>query len=220
MIHDVRFTASPAYEIHAICEKAGIPYAHITPKTRSRTRIGESSFLPNRMAYFSDVSSLEANWVGLVESQTHWSIIVYASEEEASEFSVPYSSEASIDWVLQSLMNERDLVDKMTRRVQKNANKTYLSSVLTELYKIQPKEERPFTDVFKYLSGVSKGFHSERLGLMAAVKSAKPIRRAIKELKKDRSIANIRKVAKEMHIDTFEINYTLAKGKLKELDDD
>ena len=218
MIHDVRLTASPAYEIHAICTLAGIPYAHVTESRSSKASIHQTSFMPNKLAYVGSVEILEQNWEGFVDSATPWSIVVHASAEEAGELSLPYAERAHRGWIFQGLLSTSQLVKVMTRKAVKNANKTYLSAVITELYKIQPKEDRPFMLVFRYLAGVTNSVDLDRPGLALAVKAARPIRRAIKALGKDRTMPNIRRVAKALRIDTFEINYTLAKGSVKKLD--
>ena len=218
MIYDVRVTASPAYEIHAICAKAGIPYTRITESGHTKSSITRSSFVTNRLAYLNSVAILEEHWAGLVASTTSWSVVVRASEEEAAELNFPYSERSHISWILRGLMSEASLIRTLTKVVAVNANRSYLSSVITELYRIQPKEARPFREVFRYLAGESAFLAEDiRPSLALAVKGALPIRRAVKALKKDRSIENKRRIAKLLSIDLFEINYTLAKGSVKKL---
>lgn len=217
MIYNVRLTASPAYEIHSLCSKAGIPYVRVTEAGHSKTLINRSTFVTNKLAYLSSVAVLEEHWESLVASTIPWTLVVRASEEEASEMRFPYSERAHTSWILRGLMSEKTLVRTLTKVPVVNANVSYLGSVITELYRIQPKEARPFREVFRYLSGDSAKVDVDRPNLALAIKNALPVRRAIKALKKDRSIENKRRIAKAFKIDIFEINYTLAKGSVKQL---
>lgn len=219
-IRDIRFTASPAYAIHALCVSLGIPYSRLSDTGHTRKAVNRGTFVPNHLGYIDSVALLADNWDAISTSESNWSLVVHASETEASELNFPYASVAHRDWLFQGLVAIQ-FIDKLPKKNSKNANATYLSSVITELYKIKPKEARPFLEVFRYLSGVTAKPNVDaypKLGL--AVKAALPIRRAIRSLGKDQSLPNRRKVAKELRIDLFEINYTLAKGKVKSLDDE
>lgn len=224
MIYDVRVTAAPAYELHRTCVTLGIPYVHLRSRYSgggvNHRKISRTTFVPNRLVYVDSLELLEEHWAELVSSSNPWSVVVHASEEEASELMWPYAEVARSSWVLNGLMTCGQLVETITRVEQGNANATYLSSVITELYKVQPKEERPFLQVFRYLSGVTSRFDTDRPGLRKAVKAAYPIRKAIKSLGKDRTMPAIRLAAKAHGIDIFEINYTLARGTVAETDDD
>lgn len=214
MICDVRFTSSAAYEVHNICVNAGLPYARLTPQARTRYTHALGSHVPNTLLYVEDVSTLLKNWEALASSQTRWAIVVHAGEDEATEFDVAYTPRATSFWIISSLIAENAVEELKRVSKEPKMNVTYLTPILTELYKIQPKEARPFATVFKYLAGVTQKIDHSQLspGLSRAVTNAEPLRKTIKTIKDRSDIIEIRAVAKNARLDVFEINYTLAKA--------
>ena len=214
MIFDVRFTSSAAYEVHNLCATCGIPYGRLTALAMTRYPHDITSQLPNKLLYVESVSILLKNWDKLTGSATRWSVVVHAAEDEAGELDVPYSPRATQDWIVSSLILDRPVTNLIRVSKEPKMNTTYLTPIITELYKIQPKEARPFPAVFKFLAGsVSKLDTSDMPpGLIRAVANAEPLRLAIESIKDTTDIVQIRSVAKDASMDVFEINYTLAKA--------
>lgn len=214
MILDVRFTSSAAYEVHNICATAGLPYARLTAIAKSRYRHDFGTQVPNILIYVESVALLLKNWESLQKSVTRWSAVVNASEDEAGELDVPYSPRATQSWIVSSLILDVPVTNLIRVSKEPKMNTTYLTPIITELYKIQPKESRPFSAVFKFLAGASTKLDTTDMpaSLIRAVANAEPLRLAIDSIEDTADIVQIRAVAKDSSMDVFEINYTLAKA--------
>lgn len=214
MILDVRFTSSAAYEVHNICAATGLPYGRLTALAMTRYAHDMGTQVPNRLLYVESVSILLKNWEALTVSNTRWSIVVNASEDEAGELDVPYSPRATQEWIVSSLILDVPVTNLIRVSKEPKMNATYLNLVITELYKIQPKEARPFPAVFKFLAGATSKLDTTDMpaGLVKAVENAEPLRLAIASIEDPEDIVQIRAIAKEARMDVFEINYTLAKA--------
>lgn len=214
MIFDVRFTSSAAYEVHNICATCGIPYGRLTALAMTRYPHDTVTQVPNKLLYVESVSVLLKNWEKLTKSATRWSVVVHAAEDEAGELDVPYSPRATQEWIVSSLILDQPVTNLIRVSKEPKMNATYLTPIITELYKIQPKESRPFPAVFKYLAGSVSKIDTRDMppGLVKAVGNAEPLRLAIESIRDTTNIVEIRSVAKEARMDVFEINYTLAKA--------
>lgn len=210
-IKDVRLTSSPAYTVHSVCQTSGISYARLSKNTKTISKFGVKT-LRNSLAYVDSLAVLFSLEDSLIESKNDWCVVVNGSEQEASEIGCAYAESVNGMWLASGLSSATDF--RLVRTKKKtNVNVTYLSPIITELYKIVPKDKRPVTQVFRYLAGIDKSLDvSFPEKLQTYLKQAKPLRQAIESLKKDFKIENVRKIAKERKIDVFEINYVIAKA--------
>jgi hypothetical protein len=133
-------------------------------------------------------------------------------EEKAAEIRIPFTKNVTGLFLLSGLTSNEKEISLLKDADEVVANKTFLGALLTELYKIQPKESRPFYEVFSFLASKVPKFDTGNTKLREAVAGAQPLRVAISELGQDKSIENIRKIAKKHQVDVFDINYTLAKA--------
>jgi hypothetical protein len=170
---------------------------------------------PNKLVIVESLSTLETYFRSMRDQKVNWSILVRGSELEASEHKLAYCMTAYKSWVMDSLLINYAEVRKFPKKKsQENKNNSYLSQVLTDLYRIKPKEDRPFTEVFAYLAGkrgLPKGLPEY---LVRSLKEAVPIRDAVISLGGNYDIVSVRAVAKRNKMDVFDINYTLARNSL------
>lgn len=217
-IASIKITSSPVYALNSLCERNRIPYLHIqqtgmgrhgTDKNYVDTRLTHC-----KLAIVESLETLETYFQSMLEQKVHWAILVRGSELEASEHSLPYCMEAYLSWVV-DLLNDLGTVSKYpVKKLQTNKNNSYLSQVLTDLYRIKPKEERPFDTVFAYLAGKRKFPKNLPPYLVKSLKEAEPIRTAVLDCEQNYDIVNVRAVAKRHKMDVFDINYTLARNGL------
>lgn len=210
-------TSTPMYNLNSTCERNNIPYMHV--QLGSIGRYGtdkdyvDTVLTPNRLAIVESLSTLEAYFDSMVAQKVLWSVLVRGSELEASEHKLSYCSEAYKSWITSALVAKgEDLIKKYPKKkAQANKNNSYLSQVLTDLYRVKPKESRPFTPVFAYLAGKKPFPKGLPAYLVKSLNAAEPIRTAVLELREDYSIVKVRAIAKKHKMDVFDINYTLAR---------
>jgi hypothetical protein len=215
----IRITASPVYDMNILCERTGIPYLYVQDGILERFGTDkdyvDTVLTPNRLAIVSSMAVLENYFASMVEQKVSWIILVRGSEEEANEYGLAYCAKVYKSWLLNSLTLEIGSIKKFpAKKLIANKNKSYLSQILTDLYRIKPKEARPFTQVFSYLSGTGKLPRNLPPYLVKSIKEAESVRVAIQELEKDYSIITIRAIAKKHKMDVFDLNYTLARSGL------
>lgn len=215
-IATIRITSSPMYELNSLCERNKIPYMHLQAQDASRHGIPkkyvETMLTPNKLVIVESLATLKLYFDSMCEQKVLWGVVVRGSELEATEHKLAYCQVAHRGWIADVLTDVSVAVTAYPeKKLQANKNNSYLSQVLTDLYRIKPKEERPFTEVFSYLAGKLKFPSNLPSYLVKSLTKAEAIRTAIKDLAGNYSIESVRAVAKKHSMDVFDINYTLAK---------
>ena len=209
-IATIRITSSPMYDLNSLCERNNIPYLHI-----QATDVGkylETVLTPNKLVIVESLATLKLYFDSMNEQKVSWGVVVRGSELEASEHKLAYCQSAYRSWIMGVLTDTaKPVTEYPEKKLQTNKNNSFLSQVLTDLYRIKPKEERPFNTVFAYLAGKLKFPKNLPPYLVKSLKLAEAIRTAVLDLNGDYSIENVRAVAKKHKMDVFDINYTLAK---------
>lgn len=215
-IATIRITSSPMYDLNSLCERNNIPYMHIQAtdvgKYGTPRKYVETLLTPNKLVIVESLSTLKLYFDSMNEQKVSWGVIVRGSELEATEHRLAYCQVAYKSWLMAVLTDTSPPVTTYPeKKLQANKNNSYLSQVLTDLYRIKPKEDRPFGSVFAYLAGKLKFPKNLPPYLVKSLKMAEAIRIAVSDLNGDYSIENVRAVAKKHKMDVFDINYTLAK---------
>lgn len=217
-ITTVRMTSTPMYELNTLCEINHIPYMHvqITGIGRYGTTKDyvDTLLIPNKLVIVESLSTLALYFDSMLEQKVLWSVIVRGSELEAAEHGLAYALSAYTSWIVNSLLAKTQVLEFPVKQKQVNKNNSYLSQVLTDLYRVKPKEARPFDVVFEYLAGKRKFPKNLPEYLIKSLKAAEPIRTAVLALQNDYSIECVRAIAKLHQMDVFDINYTLARNGL------
>ncbi len=214
MIVSIAVTSDLRFTIHELCKNLGISYAEFNSKGKVKHENTLSSFVPNKLLYVDSMLLALKIFEGVKDSKLHWSILINASELEASEYNLPYLKEVSRASLL-NLLTAADDYQSLVRRKDKTAViPTYLSKIITELYKL-PKDQRPAKLIYELVTGKRKRIPTAFPdSLVLAVKQAGPLTAAIlaaTATTETPSKEEVRRVAKEHIVDIFEINYCLAK---------
>ena len=212
----IRMTSTPMDTLNSVCARNNIPYLHVQLNLIGRygteKQYVDTMLTPNRLAIVESLSTLDAYFESLASQKALWAVVVRGSELEASEHKLPYCSEIYKSWLTDSLVASAAPITKYPKkRAQANKNNSYLSQVLTDLYRVKPKEARPFTAVFSYLAGKKPFPKGLPPYLVRSLTAAEPIRTAVLDLKGNYAIVSVRAVAKKHKMDVFDINYTLAR---------
>ena len=218
-ITTIKLTSTPMYVLNSLCERHNIPYVHLQitgiGKYGTAKSYVDTVLTPNRLVIAESLSSLESYFDSMLTQTVNWAVIVRGSELEAAEHRLAYAMDAYPSWITNSLITLNSCITEFpVKQKQANKNNSYLSQVLTDLYRVKPKEARPFGPVFEYLAGVRKFPKGLPDYLVKSLTTAEPIRTAVLSLAGDCSIEAVRIASKVMNMDVFDINYTLARNGL------